>query len=340
MRLDDVPAPPPPGAGELQLRILWCGICGTDLEEYRSGPIFVPVGRPNPLTGRQAPLTLGHEFAGEVVAVGPGVTRFEPGQRVAADTLIWCGRCYWCLRHQVSLCERLAALGLMADGGLAELCTVPETTCLPVPDGVSDEAAALAETLAVGVRAVRRGRLCVGERVAVVGAGPVGLMTLQAALASGAGHVALVEPRPDRRAVGETLGASAVVEPAAATELGADLVVECSGNPQAVSIAVAAARKGGRVVLVGIYGAPSRVDFLDLVATEKELLGSFSHVYDEDFSGALSLLHHGGVRAEPIVSDRVPLDQALEHGLLALDREPEAHLKILVSPQREVSLTG
>src|ERR687884_249786 len=178
VRLDEIPVPPPPGAGELQLRILWCGICGTDLEEYRSGPIFVPVERPNPLTGRRAPLT-----------VGPGVTRFEPGQRVAADTLVWCGRCYWCQRHQVSLCERLAALGLMADGGLAELCTVPEAMCLPVPDGVSDEAGALAETLAVGVRALRRGRLSVGERVVVVGAGPVGLMTLQAARASGASHV-------------------------------------------------------------------------------------------------------------------------------------------------------
>jgi (R,R)-butanediol dehydrogenase/meso-butanediol dehydrogenase/diacetyl reductase len=190
----------------------------------------------------------------------------------------------------------------MADGGLAEFCNVPETTCLPVPERVSDEAAALAETLAVGVRALRRGRLTVGERIAVVGGGPVGLMALQAALA-----------------------------PDASPELFADLVIECSGNANAIHTALAAARKGGRVVLVGLYARPTTVPFLDLVTTEKEVVGSFSHVYDEDFAAALALLGRGAVRAEPIISDRVPLPDALERGLLALEREPDAHLKILVS---------
>jgi (R,R)-butanediol dehydrogenase/meso-butanediol dehydrogenase/diacetyl reductase len=331
VRLDEIPVPPPPGPGELHLRVLWCGICGTDVEEYRHGPLFVPVAEPNPVTRRQAPLALGHEFSGEVVALGPGANRFKVGQRVAVDTLIWCGGCFWCLRHQVNLCERLAALGLMADGGLAEFCNVPETTCLPVPDNLSDEAAALAETLAVGVRALRRGRLTLGERIAVVGGGPVGLMALQAALASGAATATLIEPRTDRREVGAAVGASSVVSPEASTELFADLVIECSGNADAVPTALAAARKGGRVVLVGLYARPTSVALLDIVTTEKEVLGSFSHVYDEDFAGALALLGRGAVQAEPIISDRVALRDALEQGLLALHREPEAHLKILVS---------
>ena len=331
VRLDTIPPPPAPGPGVVQLRVLWCGICGTDVEEYRHGPLFVPVDQPNPATGRRAPLVLGHEFSGEVVALGPGVSRFSVGQRVAVDTLIWCGRCFWCLRHQVSLCERLAAVGLMADGGLAEFCNVPETTCLPVPERVSDEAAALAETLAVGVRALRRGRLTVGERIAVVGGGPVGLMALQAALASGAASATLIEPRADRRSVGTAVGASSVIAPDASPELFADLVIECSGNANAIHTALAAARKGGRVVLVGLYARPTTVPFLDLVTTEKEVVGSFSHVYDEDFAAALALLGRGAVRAEPIISDRVPLPDALERGLLALEREPDAHLKILVS---------
>src|ERR687886_201685 len=277
------------------------------------------------------PLAPGHEFSGEVVAVGPGAHRFKVGQRVAVDTLIWCGGCFWCLRHQVNLCERLAAVGLMADGGLAELCNVPETTCLSVPDNLSDEAAALAETLAVGVRALRRGRLTLGERIAVVGGGPVGLMALQAALASAAATATLIEPRTDRREVGAAVGASSVVAPEASAELFADLGIECSGDADAVHTALAAARKGGRVVLVGLYPRPTSVSFLDIVTTEKEVLGSFSHVYDEDFAGALALLGRGAVQAEPIISDRVALRDALEHGLLALEREPEAHLKILVS---------
>jgi (R,R)-butanediol dehydrogenase / meso-butanediol dehydrogenase / diacetyl reductase len=332
VRLDEIEDPPPPGPGEVQLRPLWCGICGTDVEEYRSGPLFIPAEEPHPLTGSSAPITLGHEFSGEVVDVGPGVERFLPDDRVAADTLIFCGKCYWCRRHQVTLCERLAALGLMADGGLAGLCNAPERTLLPVPEGVSDEAGALAETLAVAVRALRRGRFAVGESVAVVGAGAVGLMVLQAAIAGGASKVSVVEPLPERRNLAVSLGADEVY---AEADLAADVVVECSGNAVAVNTAVGSARKGGRVVLVGIYGRPGTLDFLDVVGTEKEIIGSFSHVYDEDFAAAVSLLGRGAVRAEPLVSDRVPLNRALDDGLLALMREPEKHLKILIQPGTE-----
>jgi (R,R)-butanediol dehydrogenase / meso-butanediol dehydrogenase / diacetyl reductase len=158
VRLDDVPAPGEPGPGEVLLAVAWCGIFGTDIEEYRHGPVFIPVGGPNPLTGRAAPLTLGHEFSGTVVAVGAGVEAPRPGERVAVDTLIFCGACYWCRRHLVQLCDRLAALGPMADGGLAESCLAPAYSCVPLPEGVGDEAGALAETLAVGVRALRRRR--------------------------------------------------------------------------------------------------------------------------------------------------------------------------------------
>ena len=331
VRLDEIEEPPPPGPGEVRLRPLWCGICGTDVEEYRGGPHFIPSGEPHPLTGRSAPITLGHEFSGEVVDVGPRVERFRPGDRVAADTLIFCGECYWCRRHQVTLCERLAALGLMADGGLAGLCNAPERTLLPIPEGVSDEAGALAETLAVAVRALRRGRLAVGESVAVVGAGAVGLMALQAALASGASKVSVVEPLSERRRLAASLGADEVYAPEEAV-LAADIVVECSGNAGAVRTAMDAARKGGRVVLLGIYGRPGTLEFLEVVGAEKEIIGSLSHVYDEDFAAAVSLLGRGVVRAEPLISDRVPLSRSLDDGILALMREPEEHLKILIRP--------
>ena len=332
VRLDDVPLPPPPGEGEVQIRVAWCGICGTDVEEYRSGPIFIPVTEPNPLTGRAAPLTLGHEFSGMVVAVGQGVRTLRVGDRVAADTLIYCGTCYWCQRHQVSLCERLAALGLMADGGLAEFCNAPAATCLCIPDGVADDAAALAETLAVGVRALRRGRFVAGERVTVIGAGAVGLMTLQAALAMGAASVTVVEPLGARRQLAQTLGGNALDIGDTNASHAADLTVECSGNSAAVVNAVNATRKGGRVVLVGIYADPASVPVLDLVGSEKELIGSLSHVYDEDFATALMLLGRGAVRAEPIISDRIDLKHALADGLLALMNDPKSHLKILVRP--------
>jgi (R,R)-butanediol dehydrogenase/meso-butanediol dehydrogenase/diacetyl reductase len=332
VRLDNVPAPPPPGLGEVQIRVAWCGICGTDVEEYRSGPHFIPVDHPNPLTGRAAPLTLGHEFSGMVVAVGEGVQSLRVGDRVAADTLIYCGACYWCQRHQVSLCESLAALGLMADGGLAELCNAPATTCLRVPEGVADDAAALAETLAVGVRALRRGRFVAGERVAVIGGGAVGLMTLQAALAMGAASATVVEPLEARRQLARTLGGNALDVGEAHSNQGVDLTVECSGNAAAVVTAVNVTRKGGRVVLVGIYAEPASVPVVDLVGSEKELIGSLSLVYDEDVATALMLRGRGAVRGEPIISDRIDLEHALADGLLALINDQKSHLKILVRP--------
>src|SRR5215472_17176296 len=145
VRAEVVPPPPPPGPGEVQLRVSWCGICGTDLEEWQDGPLFIPVGAPHPVTGARAPLVLGHEFAGVVTAAGEGVTEPAPGQRVAVDTIVYCGTCHWCRRGEVIRCPSLGALGLHADGGLAELCNAPARMCLPVPDSVADDEAAPAK---------------------------------------------------------------------------------------------------------------------------------------------------------------------------------------------------
>src|SRR5213078_169685 len=252
VRVEEVPPPAPPGPGEVQLQVRWCGICGTDLEEGLSGPLFIPAAAPHPVTGTAAPLVLGHEFAGVVTAAGEGVTEPAPGQRAAVDTIVYCGTCHWCRRGEVIRCPSLGALGLHADGGLAELCNAPARMCLPVPDSVADDEAALAEPLAVAVRALRRGGLRPGERVAVVGAGTVGLMAVQAAAAFGAGSVAVVEPLPERRALAVRLGAGRAVPPDDARALEADVAVECAGIPSAIRTALQALRPGGRAVLLGI----------------------------------------------------------------------------------------
>jgi (R,R)-butanediol dehydrogenase/meso-butanediol dehydrogenase/diacetyl reductase len=328
VRLEDIEPLAPPGPGEVQVQVRCCGICGTDVGEFRSGPIFIPT-TPHPLTGRMAPLTLGHEVCGVVRQVGAGVDGPRPGQRVALDTVISCGGCYWCLRHQVNRCPQLAGLGLMFDGGLAECCNVPADAAMVLPDAVSDTAGALLETLAVGVRGLRRGRLQLGERVCVLGGGAVGLLAGQAARASGASEVGLVEPLPERRQIAVDVGMD-WVEPLPPEEAQADLVLECSGNPDAIADAVRVCRTGGRVVLVGLYQRAVGFEFLSLVEHERELIGSMSHVYDDDFRAALALLGSGQVWVEPLVSDRVPLHRALDDGLLALAREPERHLKILI----------
>jgi threonine dehydrogenase-like Zn-dependent dehydrogenase len=232
----------------------------------------------------------------------------------------------------VTRCPALGALGLHGDGGLAQLCNAPARMCLPVPDTVADDEAALAEPLAVAVRALRRGGLRPGERVAVVGAGAVGLMAVQAAAAFSADSVAAVEPLPARRALALRLGADRAVPPDEAATLEADVAVECAGSPGAVRTALQALRSGGRAVLLGIVTDAAAVAPMDLVRGEKSLIGSLSHVWDEDFRVALRLLGRGAVQAAPLITDRIPLDAALSGGLALLRDEPEKHLKILVRP--------
>ena len=332
VRVEEVPPPAPPGPGEVQLQVRWCGICGTDLEEWLEGPVFIPVAVPHPVTGRRAPLVLGHEFAGVIVAAGDGVTGLLPGQPVAVDTIVFCGSCRWCRHGEVTRCPELGALGLHGDGGLAQLCNAPARMCLPVPDTVADDEAALAEPLAVAVRALRRGGLRAGERVAVVGGGAVGLMAAQAAAAFSADDVAVIEPLPARRALAVRLGADHVVPPGDAATLEADVAVECAGSPDAVQTALQALRPGGRAVLLGIATDTAPITPMDLVRGEKSLIGSLSHVWDEDFQMALRLLGRGTVQAAPLISDRIPLGAAISGGLALLRDEPEKHLKILVHP--------
>jgi (R,R)-butanediol dehydrogenase/meso-butanediol dehydrogenase/diacetyl reductase len=206
--------------------------------------------------------------------------------------------------------------------------------CLPVPDAVADDAAALAEPLAVAVRALRRGGLQPGERVAVVGAGTVGLLAVQAAAAFGAGDVAVVEPLPGRRALAVRLGADRGMPPGDARALEADVAVECAGTPDAIQTALQALRPGGRAVLLGIVTEPAPIAPMDLVRGEKSLIGSLSHVRDEDFGEALHLLDRGVVQVAPLITDRIPLGAAVTGGLSLLRDEPERHLKILVGDAR------
>ncbi|MBI2322071.1 MAG: 2,3-butanediol dehydrogenase [Chloroflexi bacterium] len=340
VRVEEVAPPGAPGAGEAQVRVRWCGICGSDLHEYVAGPILIsPAGRPHPLTGREPPLTLGHELVGTVVAVGPGVEAVRPGDRVTADACLRCGTCPWCQRGQYNLCKRLGSVGLAADGGFAALLNLPAYTLYALPDGIADEAAALCEPFAVALHAVKRGGVQPGHVVAVVGAGPIGLCVLQAARAAGAAAAYAVEPLAARRERALALGATAAFDAGTARGevyartggLGADVAIECVGHPESLPLALELAGRGGTAVVAGIFEQPSALHANRLVLHEKRLVGSIA--YAGEFPAVMALLADGRLRAEPLVTDRIALREIVAAGFEALLAERERHVKVLVAPE-------
>ena len=348
VRIDDV-AIPTVGPGEVLLRVSWCGVCGTDLEEYRDGPVVIPVDHPNALTGQRAPVTLGHEFAGEVVAVGPGVEGLAVGDRVAPEICLFCGACWYCRRHQYSLCVSWAAIGLHGDGGLAEYVKVPGRTCVRLPDSIGDDEAALIETTEVAVRAVRAAGVRLGDSVAIVGDGPVGLIMLQVARAAGATTVILLGHRTARLELGRQLGADAAIDsrdPAwleavrdLTGGLGADVAIECGGRAQAIDDSIASTRKGGTIVLLAVIGVPIPLNTWPIVEGERTVIGSVQHHFDDDLPVAVRLMATGRVDVRPLITRRIALERVVEE-VFAVPPSAGSDIKILVSTRRPGALPG
>jgi (R,R)-butanediol dehydrogenase / meso-butanediol dehydrogenase / diacetyl reductase len=326
VRSQDWPSPPPPPPGWVTVAVGFCGICGTDVDEILNGPVLIPT-EPHPLTGRQLPLVLGHEGMGVVVAAGDGAG-IDVGTRVGMENSVGCTTCERCRAGMPQLCERMAAIGLMLDGALAEAVNVPASMCVAIPDGVPDEIGAIAEPLSVAVRAVRRAGDVRGQTVQVFGAGPVGLFTAQVARAQGARSVLVREPHPSRRAVASRLGFEADAPDAGASH--AQVVFECSGQPAGFENAVSATAKSGVTVIVGVHPSPQPVDLCALVLEERAIVASLSHTLDDDYRPAMELLAAHRIDWEAVVSDCIPLDRVIEHGFRRLIEEPQPHMKILV----------
>lgn len=347
VRIENIPEPPKPGPGEVKIKVAWCGICGTDLHEYAAGPIFTQVNTPHPVSGQMAPLVPGHEFSGTVVEIGPGVSSVKVGDRVSPNPLIACWDCYYCKHGLPQLCEKVGFLGCHADGAFAEYVNVKAETgkeTIPIlyklPDGVSMEAGALVEPLAVAVQAVQSSKLLVGENVAVIGAGPIGLSTIQSVKAAGARQIISVEFAEARRNFAKEAGATVVLNPATddvvkivreMTEgLGTDCTFECVGNEGALKTAVSITRKGARIVVVGIFEKPAATDYFDVVFFDKTIIGTFG--YSDHFKIVTSLLANGSLKADPLITGKIGLDDLVEKGFEELLTHKDRNVKVIVSP--------
>lgn len=337
LRLEDVPEPGPPARGEAIVEVAWCGICGTDLHEYTEGPMLIRP-TPHPLTGQAPPITLGHEFSGRVVALGQDVVEASVGDRVVVDPCWRCGTCYWCRRGDYHVCRRGGSVGLASDGALARLVRVQGAGLVRIPESVDDRIAALAEPLAVGLHAVRRAHVRPGDRVVVVGAGPIGAAAVLAARAAGATEIIVSEPRLGRRHLAEQVGATRTLDPGtqdirnevrSMTEaVGADVVLECTGGGHLVAPSLELVRRGGRLVLLGIGTDSAVIDPRRVTLFERQVVGSLG--YRNDIPRVLDLIATGRLDPTPLVTGTVPLPEAVGGAFDALLDPKREHVKVLV----------
>jgi L-iditol 2-dehydrogenase len=316
---------PRPGPAEVLVRVASVGVCGSDTHYYEHGRIGSYVV--------EQPLVLGHEASGVVTEVGEGVPADRVGQRVSIEPGVPDLTCEQCLAGRYNLCPDMRFFATPPiDGAFAEYVVVHEAFAHPVPDVIGDDAAALLEPLSVGIWACRKAKVSAGARVLVTGAGPIGLVALQCALAFGATDVAVSDVNPARLALARELGATAVVdarEGLAGLGRPPQVLLECSGHPPAIGEAIRALDRAGRGVLVGMGGDEIPLPLSTVQERELELTGTFR--YANTWPTAITLVAAGRVDVDRLVTGTYRLDQA-EEALTASRRDP-ASVKVVVRPR-------
>ena len=318
LRVERLPRPGRPGPGLVRLQVKATGICGSDLHSYADGRIGD--------TNVTSPLILGHEFAGVVESAGTdtrdgNADPLRPGTRVAVDPAQPCHRCEFCEQGHPNLCCRLHFCGTHPDGGsLCEMMLMPARCCFPVPDNLDDASAALLEPLGVALHAIDLARLRVAHSVAILGAGPIGLLILQLARLSGAGPIFVTDKFPWRLALAERWGGVPVAcdseDPVARIHRethgrGVDVAIEAAWADQSVNQAAGMTRLGGRLVLVGIPG-DDRLELQASTARRKGLTIMMSRRMKHVYPRAIRLATEGRVDLPGLVSHRFPLARAQE----------------------------
>jgi L-iditol 2-dehydrogenase len=313
---------PRPGPGEVLVQVGSVGVCGSDVHYYehgRIGPYVV-----------EKPLVLGHEAGGVVEALGDGVGSLRLGQRVSIEPGVPCRTCPQCLGGRYNLCPGVRFFATPPhDGAFAEYVTVPVAFAFPVPDSLSDDAAALIEPLSVGVWACRRGQVAPGSRVLVTGAGPIGLIAAQTARAYGASEILITDVNPHRLQVATDLGLTAIDAAQSPTRgFEPDVLLECSGNPHATRAAIASMARAGRAVLVGMGGDELVLPLSTVQDRELVITGSFR--YANTWPTAIALAASGAVDLDRLVTGHHPLDD-VEEALSGARHDPKV-IKAMVLP--------
>jgi L-iditol 2-dehydrogenase len=323
--------------GELLIRIHACGICGSDVHGYDGS------------TGRRLPpIVMGHEAAGVVEGVGSGVVGFAAGDRVTFDSTVYCGECFYCKRGEVNLCDNREVVGVSTPlfkrmGAFAEYVTVPARIAYKLPEGMPYSHAALIEAVSVAVHGVGLTPIALGDTVLIVGAGMIGLLTLQAARLAGAGRVFVMDVDETRLELARKLGATATLntgDEEAARETvaeimemthgrGADAALECVGATAPVKLALDSVRKGATVTLVGNVAPTIELGLQSVVTRQIRLQGSCASA--GEYPACISMMARGAIRVEPLLSAVAPLEDGAAWFKRLYAREPGL-LKVVLAP--------
>jgi L-iditol 2-dehydrogenase len=329
---EDVPLPEP-GPDEVLVAVKACGICGSDVHGMDGS-----TGR------RRPPIIMGHEAAGIIAQKGRGVADWAPGDRVTFDSTIYCGRCEFCRRGWINLCDNRRVLGVSCEdyrrnGAFAEFVAVPQHILYRLPEGLTFEQAALVEPFAIALHAVRRSPPALNDTVVVVGAGMIGLALVQALRQTGCGRLIAIDVAPDRLALAAGHGATHTINSAATNALevlhdlthgrGADVAFEAVGVAPTVELALRSLRKGGAVTLVG--NVAPQVEFPLQIAVTRELTVRGSCASQGEYPACLEMLARGALSASALISATAPLAEGAAW-FDRLYRKEAGLLKVVLRP--------
>jgi len=331
LRIEEIPTPVPHG-NEVLVKVMACGICGTDVHIFHGDEGAAPT---------PAGTVIGHEFAGIVEAVGENVTRVKVGDRVACDPNEVCGQCEYCQNGMAHYCENMIGYGTVLNGGFAEYCCLPESQCNKILDTTTFEEGAMNEPVACCLHGLDMCDINAGEDVAVIGGGAIGLLMLQLAKIRGAGRLVLIEPVESKRELGKKLGADlcidpfnedvkAVLEANGITRLAC--VIECVGRVSTMSQAIDIAGKKATVMLFGLTAPGDVMEVLPFEIFKKELSIKASFINPYTQKRALSLIDGKKLDVSSMVYALEPLERLPE---ILADAEFRSNGKVIISPWKK-----
>jgi len=323
---------PKPGKGEVLLRIKRIGVCGSDIHVWHGKHPYTPY-----------PVVQGHEVSGTIEELGQGVAQSSPALKLGALATfmpqITCGTCYSCRTGAYHICDSLRVMGFQAPGAAQDYFAVAADKIVLLPPGLSAEAGAMIEPLAVAIHALRRGGGVVGKKVVVVGAGPIGNLVAQAAKAQGAAKVLIMDKSVYRLGLAKECGADFTVDAnseslvdAVAKHFGpdkADLSLECIGAEPTMTQAILAARKGTTIVVVGVFGMKPPVDLAMVQDRELSLVGTLMYK-GEDYVDAVALAATGRMTLDRLVTDRYPFKDYVE-AYRHIEKAGDKAMKVMIT---------